>query len=92
MVAVRLPVAVGVKVAATLQLEPAARLVTVWQSVPLEGVALAKSAAFVPPRTMPEMASVALPVFVKVTTCCPLVWPVSKLPNAIVVPLKPATG
>ena len=92
MVAVRLPVAVGVNVAATLQLALATRVLTVRQSVPLDGVASAKSPAFVPPRRMLEILSVAFPVFVKVTTCCPLVWPVSKLPNAIVVALKPAAG
>jgi hypothetical protein len=92
MVAERLPVAVGVNVAATLQLALAARLPTVRQSVPLEGVACAKSPGFVPPRSALEIFSVPLPVLVSVTNCCPLVTPVSRLPKAIVELFKLATG
>lgn len=69
MVAVRLPFAVGVNVAATLQLALAARLPTVRQSVPLEGVTCAKSPTFAPPGSTLEMFSVPLPVFVRVTIC-----------------------
>jgi hypothetical protein len=68
-VAVRLPVAVGVNVAATLQLALAARVPTVRQSRPLKGVASAKSPLFVPPKRTVEMLSEAFPVFVKVTDC-----------------------
>ncbi len=92
MVALRVPVAVGVKVAATLQLALTASEPTVRQSVPLVGVTCAKSPAFVPARSTLEMVSDAFPVLVKVTICCPLVTPVSKLPKVMVEPLKPATG
>lgn len=92
MVAVRLPVATGVNVAATLQLALAARVPAVRQSVPLEGVPSAKSPEFVPPRTTVEMVSPAFPVLVRVTTCCPLVTPKFMFPNCIVVAPKLATG
>ena len=92
MVALRLPVAVGVNVAATLQLALAANVPTVRQSVPLEGITCAKSPAFVPPRTTLEMVMEALPVLVKVTNCCAVVVPVFTLPKAREFPLRLATG
>jgi len=81
-----------VNVAATLQLALAAKLPTVWQSVPLDGVTFAKSPEFVPPRTTLVIFSVALPVFVNVTVCCAVATPKLELPNGIVVALKLATG
>ena len=92
MVAARLPKSVGVNVAATLQLALGTKLLTVRQSVPLEGVTGAKSPAFVPPRAALVMFSAALPVFVKVTVCCAVTTPKLELPNDMVVELKLATG
>jgi hypothetical protein len=91
-VALRGPVVRGENVAATTQLELAASVVSVRQSVPLAGVANAKSATFVPPRITLEIFSVAFPVFDNVTVCWPLVSPVSKLANAMVVALKLVAG
>ena len=86
-VALRLSSAVGVNVAATTQLAPAATVPTVRQSVPLAGVANAKSVMFAPPNNTLAMLSVAFPVFVSVTVCCPLVTPKFTLPNPIALPL-----
>lgn len=91
-VAPRLPVALGSNVAAITQLDDAARLVVLVHCAPLEGVTIAKSAEFVPPSTMFEMFSAALPVLVRVTVCCPVVTPTSEPPNVMVVEFRLATG
>jgi hypothetical protein len=69
MLAVRLPVALGVKVALRLQLAPAARVLGLSGQVLLE----LKSLGLVPPRLMLLMVSGAVPVLVRVTDCEPLV-------------------
>jgi hypothetical protein len=69
MLALRLPVALGVKVALMLQLAPAARVLGLSGHVLLE----LKSPGLVPPRLMLLMVSGAVPVLVKVTDCDPLV-------------------
>jgi len=69
-VALRPPSTVGVNVAAIVQLAPAATVPTVRQSVPLAGVANAKSAAFVPPNVTLEMASDPEPELVKTDVIC----------------------
>jgi len=74
-VAVREPVAVGVNVAAITQFAPAARLPTVRQSVPLPGVAKAKSPAFVPVRLMLLIVSVVDPALLSDDVICALVVP-----------------
>jgi hypothetical protein len=83
---------VGVKVAATTQLEAAVSVDKPTQFVPLDGVASAKSPAFVPPSITLVIVIDALPVLVSVTVICPLVTPVFSFPKAIVEPLKVATG
>src|SRR5450759_3971887 len=71
MLALRLPVAVGVKVALMLQLAPAARVLGLSGQLLLE----LKSPGLVPPRLMPVMVKGALPVLVRVTDRDPLVVP-----------------
>ena len=74
--AVRLPVAVGVNIAATTQLALAAKEVTERQSVPLAGVANAKSPGLpVVPNAKLIPVNGAFPVLVSVTVCCALIWP-----------------
>lgn len=91
-VALRLLAAVGSNVAAITQLAEAARLVVLVHCVPLEGTTMLKSPGLLPPSTMLVMFSAALPVFVTVTVCCPVVTPTSELPNDMVVEFKLATG
>ncbi len=69
MLAVRLPVAVGVKVALMLQLALTASVLGLSGHVLLE----LKSPALVPLRVMLLMVSGAVPVLVRVTDCVPLV-------------------
>ncbi len=71
MLAVRLPVAVGVKVALRLQLALTARVLGLRGQLLLE----LKSPRLVPPRVMLLMVSGAVPVLVRVTDCDPLVVP-----------------
>jgi len=92
MVALRPLRAVGVNVAATLQLELAASEPTVRQSEPLAGVARAKSPAFVPLKTTLEIVRVVLPVFVSETICWPLATVTFWFPNGIVAAPRVATG
>lgn len=91
-VALRPLIAVGVNVAATTQLAVGASVPTVRQSVPLPGVARAKSPTFVPPRITLVILRVAVPAFVSVTVCCPLVKPRFTLPNVIELDVRLATG
>ena len=69
MLAVRLPVAVGVKVALRLQLALTARVLGLSGQVLLE----LKSLGLVPLRVMLVMVSGAVPLLVRVTDCEPLV-------------------
>ena len=71
-VAVRAPVALGVKVTLIAQLAPAARFLG---SAPQVFVC-PKSIAFVPPSAIPFMVSAALPVLDSVTDCAALAVPV----------------
>ena len=70
--ALRLPVAVGVKVTLIVQFAPAATLAP-------QVLVCEKSPLFVPVIVMPEplKVSVALPVFVRVTFCEELLVPTS---------------
>jgi len=92
MVALRALAAVGVNVAATTQLADAARSVVFVHCVPLDGTTIAKSPGFVPPRAMLLRLRFAFPVFVSVTVICEVATPTLEFPNAIVFPLKLATG
>src|ERR1700681_4733029 len=69
-VALRLPSAVGVNVAAIVHVPPAATVPTVRQSVPLPGVASAKSPEFVPANVTLVIVSVVAPLFVSVDVIC----------------------
>lgn len=84
--AARAPAAVGVKVAVSVQLAPAATEPAA--QVPVR----AKSPALVPASVMPLMESAAFPVLVSVTLCAALDIPTCTLPSAIVLPDKPTAG
>ncbi len=71
--AVRVPVAEGVKVPEMVQLAPAASVLGLTGQV----LVCAKSAALVPVRLMPVIESAAVPVLVRVTVCAALVVPVT---------------
>ena len=71
------PVAVGLKVTPTAQLElTVSELAPNAQAVPVVGAPRVKSPVFVPVRVMPVMFSVAVPLFVIVTLVVALVVPV----------------
>jgi hypothetical protein len=72
-VAVRPPSAVGVNVAAILHVPPTATVPAVRQSVPLPGVANAKSPEFVPVNVTLVIVRGPVPLFVKVDVFCALV-------------------
>ena len=71
-VALRLPRAEGVKVAAMVQVAPAGTVPTVRQSVPLAGVTRAKSVELVPPSVTMVIVRVPVPEFVNVEVICAL--------------------
>jgi hypothetical protein len=63
----------GVNVAAIVQVPPTVTVVIVRQSLPVAGVANAKSPGFVPPKTTVLISKTAVPVLVSVTGCALLV-------------------
>ena len=75
--AVRLPAAAGVKIRLIVQLAFAANVAL----LPGQVFVCAKSPLFVPPITMLEIVSGALPVFVKLTNCGELLVVMSWLPT-----------
>lgn len=87
-VAVRVPVALGVKMTLIAQLAPAARVLG---SVPQVFV-WPKSMAFAPPSAIPLTVNAALPVLDSVTDCAALAVPVAWLANVSVDADKLATG
>ena len=84
--ALRAPAALGVKVTATVQLLPAARL------LPQVLLLTTKSPTFVPVTAMLLIESAALPVFDNVIVCAALVVPTFWLPKFRVAGLSAATA
>jgi hypothetical protein len=87
-VAVRVPVALGVKAILIAQLAPADKVLG---SVPQVFV-WPKSMEFVPPIAIPPSVRAALPVFVSVTDCAALTVPVAWLANVSVDADRVAAG
>src|SRR6202035_3196470 len=86
--ALRLPAAVGEKVALTLQLAPTAIVFGLSGQV-VPGV---KSAGLVPPTVTLLIVSGALPLLVTVTDCDPLLVPTAWLPKARLLALRLTPG
>lgn len=74
-VALRGPVAEGANVTAMVQVAPTATVPVVRQSVPLAGVANAKSAGFVPVKVTPVIVSDVAALLVSTEVIWPLVVP-----------------
>jgi len=87
-VAVRAPLAAGVKLTLMVQLAVAARVLGLSGQV----FDCAKSAAFTPFTTMPLIVSAAVPLFVSVIDCAALVVPIFWLPKLSEVGLSVTAG
>src|SRR5437868_4651428 len=87
-VALRLPLAVGVKVTLMVQLDPAVSVLGLIGQV----LVWAKSPGLVPARLMLLMVRSAVPLFLSVTVCAALVVPVFWFPKLRLVGLKLTPG